>query len=143
MADAEISLLFIENDEMDAVLEEVDRIGLRRRKSVDAPPLGLDPVTVVVVTGSVVFVARFILSVWERFRGGVRIDLATHPPTVERLRAIPYGVLVILTEEKEVRIETHDEPEEAVERILTSILSLPADATAELVATAVGGSRSS
>jgi hypothetical protein len=98
-----------------------------------ADELGLDPFSAAVLVGSALAIGKFVLTVIERWKGGIRIDLATKPATVERLRDVPYGVIVILTRDGEVRIETVEEPKDAVERMIVSVIKLPVDAAASLV----------
>lgn len=130
----DVTFVFLADEESIPLLGEPVPAGLS--KSPTPPPdLALDPGTAIILTGAVILAARFVVSLWERWRGGVRIDLGTEPPTIERLREVPYGVVVVLTVDDDVRIETVDEPEEVVERILSKIFSLgsapaPADVTA-------------
>ncbi|RZT17478.1 hypothetical protein EV649_5024 [Kribbella sp. VKM Ac-2569] len=136
---ADLRVVVMGGDEPTELLEDAAESGLRRVTSTGGGELALDPATAIILTGAAVFGARFVISVLERRKGGMRIDLGTQPHTVERIRDIPYGTVVILTADDDVRIQTIDEPKEVVERILTSILTLPRDVGSQEVGQVVGG----
>jgi hypothetical protein len=136
---ADVSIVVMGGDERAELLEQAADLELRQVNRTSGGDLALDPATAIVLAGAAVFVARFVISVLERRRGGIRIDLGTQPHTVERIRDIPYGTVVILTADDDVRIQTIDEPKEVVERILTSILTLPRDVGSREVGQVAGG----
>jgi hypothetical protein len=127
---SDISFVVID-DEIDDLVIDAEGVGLRRIEPTDETTAGLDldPLTTALLIGAGVLAARFVVTVWDKYKGGVRIDLGTEPPVVERVKEVPYGMVVVFTKDDEVRIETHDEPKEVVERILTAIFSLPKEAT--------------
>jgi hypothetical protein len=132
--DTEITV--ISDPEADLVMLAQES-GLVKREQAAGDDLGLDPITAAIVVGGVLTIGKFVLSVVERWRGGVRIDLTSHPATVERLGSVPYGLIVVLTASGDVRIDTADEPKDAAERIVTTLFRLPIDATIGAVTKAV------
>jgi hypothetical protein len=129
----DIKVVVMAGDESAELLELAGKSDLRQVTGGSDGELALDPLTVLALTGAAVFVGRFVISVIERRKGGIRIDLGTQPRSVERVKDLPYGVVVIMTADADVRIQTVDEPREVVERILASILTMPRDAGAQEV----------
>jgi hypothetical protein len=124
-----------ENQEEIRTLKDMaTEAGLSAPASQKGGGLELDPLTATVLVGGALLTGRFLLSVVDRFRGGLRVDLRTVPPTVERLKDLPYGLVVVLTADFDVRIKTVEESRDSVARMLTEVLKLPATATAEVVA---------
>src|SRR5271156_6730497 len=104
----EIELVLISDDNERELLTLAEDSGLRPIEDAASTDFELDPLTMTLLIGGALMVGRFLISVMERSKGGVRIDLATRPPTVERLRDVPYGVILVFTADDEVRIETVD-----------------------------------
>lgn len=129
------------DDEKDQLLQDAEEVGLREGDARALDPLGLDPLTTALLIGGGLAAARFIVGVWDKYRGGVRIDLGTRPPTVERVRGVPYGAFIIFAADDEVRVETRDEPEEVIERIVKRIFSLGHDAKAADVTKVIDDAR--
>ena len=88
-------------------------------------PQIIDPFTAVLIAGGVLLVGKFVVDLIDRLRGGVVIELRPNaPPLVRRDRAIPYGwAMVVAADGKSVKIETHDAPKDAAERLLGEIIS--------------------
>ena len=116
-----------------------ENFGLKGRETEEFADLGLDPATALIVVGGALGLARFVVSIFERHRGGIRIDLGTIPPTVDRTKDIPFGTIIIFTTDDDVRIETVDEPKDAVERMVSDLLKLSMPADAAAVKAALGG----
>jgi hypothetical protein len=72
---------------------------------------------------------KFIIRIWREVRGGTVIDMTKKPPDISRDNALDYGFFVIFAQDGTVRVETKDEPEDSLERIVTSVLKLAADAS--------------
>jgi hypothetical protein len=133
---SDVQVLVISDEEVD-LAEHVEQSGLRRLSSDHAAALGLDPVSATIVVGAALAAARFVLSLIDRVRGGLRIDLGTRPPTLERDGAIPFRTIIVFTADDNVEIRTDDEPKDAIERIVTALFSIPAAASAAAVRSTV------
>lgn len=120
-----------ENTEIRIVLEE-DELGYAqaaaRKWKVDleivAEPQVIEPVTAILVAGGALLVGKFVVDLIDRLRGGVLIDLRPDAKDfIKRRRGVPYGwALIRSADGKEVKIETHDAPKDAAERLLGQII---------------------
>jgi hypothetical protein len=121
------------DDAEDELLTVVSEFQLHEAEDEEAGELGLDPITMVVLVGAGLSFGKFIISVLDKRKGGMYIDLGTAPPTVERSKEVPFGVIVILTVDGNVEIRTLDEPKDALERMITEAINLPATVTRSVV----------
>jgi hypothetical protein len=85
----------------------------------------LDPLTYILIGAGLVAAVKFTIDLVERIKGGVVIDLQPSAKSViRRDRAIPYGWAVVMAADgKSVKIETHDAPKDAAERLLEDIIN--------------------
>lgn len=92
--------------------------------SLEAKPEVLDPFTVVVVGGGALLIGKFVVDLWDRLRGGMIIDLRPGASElVQRDSSIPAGFVVIFAADGGgVKIEVHDAPKDASERLLEKII---------------------
>jgi hypothetical protein len=84
----------------------------------------LDPLTYILIGAGVVAAVKFTFDLMDQIKGGVVIDLQPSAKSVVRRdRATPYGwVVVMAADGKSVKIETHDAPRDAAERLLEDII---------------------
>lgn len=131
MTDDRIEIVVIPDDEVDlAAIGEVE--GLERSDG-EAVEEQLAVLGAVVLIGAAIAAAKLVMHVVEIYRGGVQINLDKRPPVIRRNSAVPVGWVVVVAADNTVKIETHDEPKDALERITTAILKLPVDATVSMV----------
>jgi hypothetical protein len=136
MTDESLKIVVISDEDADlAALGEAS--GLTRSEEDDVQDLFLDPITAAVLIGGALVAARFVLHVIDVYRGGVEINLTVKPPTVKRNKEVPFGYVVTLTADGKVDVNTKDEPKDAIERMVESILKLPVDATVSTVKAAI------
>jgi hypothetical protein len=85
----------------------------------------VDPFTWILIGGAALATAKFINDLVEHSRGGLVVDLgAGEDAKINRNADVPYGwVLIISPDGKHVRIEVHDAPKDAAERLLSEIIS--------------------
>jgi len=84
----------------------------------------LDPFSWILIGGGALAVAHFIVETIDKSKGGVVIDLSGGDRKPHRDKDVPYGwALIISADGKEVRIETHDAPRDATERLISEIIS--------------------
>ncbi len=102
-----------------------------------ADEFAMDPGTILVVVG-LLALGKFVLTAIERFKGGVRIDLGTRPPTIDRRKELPYGMVVVFTADDDVRIQMFDEAKDAVERLISDLFRISGEVTAAAVSEVVG-----
>lgn len=138
---ADLSVIVRSDEEDDDLLTVASDFDLRRAEDEEAEDLGLDPLTMVVLVGAALAFGKFIVSVLDRRRGGMRIDLGTVPPSVERSKGVPFGVIVILTVDGNVEIKAVDEPKDALERMITETIRLPVTITAAAVKSALDAAK--
>jgi hypothetical protein len=130
MNDETIRIVVICDDEADlAALGELE--GLEREEgAVQAESAVLSAVLLV---GAIFAAAKLVMRVIDEYRGGVQIELNVQPPVIRRNQALPYGAYVIVAADNTVKIETHDQPGDAIERMTTDILKLPVGAAVSAV----------
>src|SRR5262249_37062683 len=77
-----------------------------------------------VLTGAGIMAAHFIVDLIEKRRGGLVIDLKPGAKNlVRRDRSVPFGWAVIRSADGvNVKIETHDAPKDASERLVGQII---------------------
>jgi hypothetical protein len=102
---------------------------LARKAGLDAQvepkPQIVDPFSWILIGGAALATAAFIRDLVERSKGGLVIDLsASGSQKVRRNKEVPAGSVVIFSSDgKDVRIEIHDAPKDATERLLSEIVS--------------------
>ena len=136
MAEDMVTVVVVSDEEADLAALGEDE-GLRRAEDGEVEELALDPITAAVLVGVGLAVGKFVLRVINEYRGGVRLDLTTKPAVIKRDRDVPYGWIVTLAADGKVEIDTKDEPKDAIERMVESVLKLPIDATVEKVKAAI------
>lgn len=135
MSEERLEIVVINDDEVDlASMGEVQ--GLERQEG-EAVEEQLGILGAVVLIGAALAIGRFVQSVIRDIRGGLQINLDKKPPVIRRNGEIPAGWVVAVAADGTVKIETHDEPEDAIERMTTAILKLPVDATVSAVEAAI------
>ena len=92
--------------------------------TVVSEPQIVEPITALLVAGGVLTVAKFVVDLIDRLLGGVVIDLrADARSLVARDRAVPYGWAIVVATDGRVKLETHDAPKDAAERLISQIIS--------------------
>jgi hypothetical protein len=129
----DLRVIIRSDEEDDDLLTVASDFDLRTVEDEEAEDLGLDPVSMALLVGAALAFGKFIVSVLDRRRGGMRIDLGTVPPSVERSKGVPFGFIVIFTADGKVEIKAADEPKDALERMITEAIKLPATVTAATV----------
>lgn len=102
--------------------------------SVEPKPEVIDPFTVIVVGGGSSPDRQVCVDLWDRLRGGMVIDLRpSASELVRRDSSIPAGFVVIFaTDGNGVKIEVHDAPKDASERLLERIIDGTLSSAAEI-----------
>lgn len=125
-------------DELEPIVDGVPDVDY-----VESYDNAIDPLTLTLIIGGAIAVAKIAIGLWNQWRGGVLIDLNQNPVQIGRSRSIPFGFFVVIAQGgASVEIDGRDEPESALERLLSSILDLaaePANATADAVRGVVAG----
>jgi hypothetical protein len=96
-----------------------------------AEQLEIGILAAVLLIGVGLAVSRVIVDLWERWRGGLEIDLTKQPTKISRNHEIPMGYIVTLMANGKVQIEVKDEPKDSIERLTEAILKLPVAATVD------------
>lgn len=109
-------------------------------------PQFAEPVTVLLVGAGTLVLAKFIVDLVDRLRGGIVIDLRPAANTfVRREHSVPYGwALVLAVDGRSVAIETHDAPKDAAERLISEFIAGTLKNSAEIIkaaTAAVGGAK--
>ncbi|HSH81162.1 MAG TPA: hypothetical protein VLA19_21720 [Herpetosiphonaceae bacterium] len=95
----------------------------------DTTPNNLtDPVTLtIVVAGGAFALAGLVVSLIDRYRGGVVIDRTKDPLDIRRDRDLPFGFLVIQAKDGQVTVETRETPPDTLERIVAKLVGAGKD----------------
>ena len=97
----------------------------------------LDPITAAVVIGGGLALGKFLLRLWNEIQGGTVIDVRETPIKIDRSRDLAFGYFMVVAKDGSVTIETKDEPESSIERMVESVLKLPIDATVSTIKAAI------
>jgi len=110
------------------VLEVATKLGAQvSRQSPSRVREIVEPVTFVIV-GSVLLTIAVVGSLVERWRGGLVVDLRDGAAAVlTRDSAVPAGYIVVLEPGGGVRIDVRNQPQDALERLTTQLLSTVAE----------------
>ena len=87
----------------------------------------------IVMIGAAIAAGKFVIRLWREFKGGTIVDMTKKPPDVRRDGDLDYGYFMIIAEDGNVTIEAKDEPKDAMERMVTDVLKVAADATVDAV----------
>jgi hypothetical protein len=121
MSDPSLRIV-LERDELHLAQDLARRDGVR--VEVEPQPHVVEPMTAILVAGGALLVAKFVVDLIDRLRGGLVIDLRSGTRReIRRDRGVPYGWVTIITADGTVKVETHDAPRDAAERLLNQILS--------------------
>jgi len=99
-----------------------------------------EPGTVIILTGQTELVGRFIMSLVEKFHGGVRMDMTAQPPLIKRSSEIPYGFIYLFFVDGEVEV---DAKADALGSVVEAVFSLPFEASADSAKSAIAAARES
>ena len=106
---------------------ELQRTGAATNRvdiTVVSEPEIIEPITALLVAGGVFTAAKFIVDLIDRLRGGLLIDLRPGARSlVARDRAVPFGWAVVVARDGRVKLETHDAPKDAAERLISQLIS--------------------
>jgi hypothetical protein len=134
MSDETVQIVVISDEDADlAAMGEV--AGLERREGEIEEDFAI--LGAVLLIGAVLAAAKLVENIINQYRGGVQIDLNQKPPVIRRNHQLPYGWVVIVAADDTVKVETHGEEPDSLERIITAVLKLPVDATASVVEAAI------
>lgn len=83
------------------------------------------PIVAVLAGAGAAALAKFVTSWWEKRRGGLVIDFRPEATDqISRDPDVPWGfILVFPADGGEVKIETKDEPEDSIERLIEAVIS--------------------
>jgi hypothetical protein len=117
------SISILLNDDDLGTAQELARTGEIDLQILPKPQI-VEPFTLIVVGGALVLTFKFMVDLIERLRGGLVIDLRLDARyLVRRDREVPAGwVVVVATDGRSVKIETHDAPKDTAERLLSQII---------------------
>jgi hypothetical protein len=98
----------------------------------------IEPITMLLIGGGILAAAKFIAGWLDKRRGGLVIDQRDGAKDdLHRDPDLPWGYIVIYAKDGgEVKIETRDEPKDAIERLIAQIVSGGYKAAADLAAAA-------
>ena len=102
---------------------------------IDDPEVAVlfDPATAALVGGAAILVGKFALKLWNMWRGGVEIRLG-NPPQIKRNRQVPVDYVFVFTATGDkVEIKEAKELEDSLERLFTTLVKLPIDASTEVI----------
>jgi hypothetical protein len=85
----------------------------------------IDPLSIVLIFGGAVAIAKFTVDLFDRFHGGVIVDLKPEAKQlVRRDKNLPYGwIVVVATDGKKVDINVKDAPKDTAERWVEDIIN--------------------
>jgi hypothetical protein len=113
--------IVIERDELDDVQTVARSTGVDLQ--IQPKPQVIDPFTAVLVGGGVLLVAKFVVDLMDRLRGGIVIDLRPNAKElVRRDRDVPYGWALVRAADGTVSVNVHDAPRDASERLIGQII---------------------
>jgi hypothetical protein len=87
----------------------------------------------IVLIGAAIAAGKFVIRLWREYRGGTVIDLTKKPPDVRRDSDLDWGFFMIIAEDGKITVEGKGEPEDSLERMVTSVLKIAAGATVDAV----------
>jgi len=83
----------------------------------------VDPLSIILIAGGVVAVAKFTVDLFDRLHGGVVVDLRpTAKQLIRRDKSVPYGWAMVIASDGKVEINVHDAPKDAMERWVSDII---------------------
>jgi hypothetical protein len=119
-------------------LAELPKYGVQPAPSDDEfGEQGLGLIGAVVILGLAHGLAHLVMSIVEKVRGGVVIDLTGDIPDIRSDRDLPRGWMVVLTKDGIVELKKEDLPPDGLERVVTIFLKLGKDAMVATVEAAV------
>jgi hypothetical protein len=102
--------------------------------AIEPRPEFIDGFSAVLIAGAALLVAKFIRDQVEQLKGGVLIDLRKDSSApAKRTKEVPYGWVVVLTDDKPVEIEVRDAPKDAAERLLEKIVDGSLKTAADII----------
>jgi hypothetical protein len=150
MAATEIAIRIDDDEDLRAAHEAADSVGVDILESPGEPPEGpvdqIVPIVAVLIGAGVLGAGKFIMTWWEKRRGGLVIDLRPDAKDqIYRDHDVPWGYIVVFPADGgEVKIETKDEPKDSIERLIDSVTSgviESAKAVADAAKDAVGAGK--
>lgn len=122
MADQSEIRFVLEKTDLPAAQSTAQQLELNFQ--IQPSPQFLDPFTAALIAGGALLIAKFVREQIQIHKGGLFIDLSHKPIQVRRDKEIPYGLVVIVDATgKKVKVETHDAPKDAAERLLGGLFS--------------------
>jgi hypothetical protein len=117
---AEIRIGLLEEEELRAAFETAPTSGVNLQ--VQGKPQLLDPLSWILIGGAGAFLLKFLVDLLDRLKGGVIIDLREKPLVIRRDRDLPFGWAAVITSDGRVKIDVHDAPKDAEERLLEKFI---------------------
>jgi hypothetical protein len=84
----------------------------------------IDPLSISLIIGSAYALALLVVSIYERLRGGVVVDLTGIYPDIYRDHDIPHGWMIVIAKDGKVELEAKDIPRDSLERIVEKVIEL-------------------
>lgn len=123
MAEGKSITIALESDDL-APAQELARTN---KVNIEIKPQAqfIDPLSIVLIFGGVVAIAKFTVDLFDRFHGGVIVDLRSDAKQlVRRDKSLPYGwIVVVAADGKKVDINVKDAPKDAAERWVEDIIN--------------------
>jgi hypothetical protein len=141
---AELVRIRIEDDaDLDAAHEAASATGVDIQEA-PGEPHGLEeqiaPIAAVLIGAGVAAAAKFVMTWWEKRKGGLVIDLRKDAKDqIYRDKDVPWGFIVVFAVDGgSVKVETKDEPKDAIERLIGDVISGAFDSATAIAKAAQG-----
>lgn len=133
----QLRLRFDDAAELDELKQLASSVGLSAQEgSEDSGELSSDiePVTMLLIGGGVLAAAKFLTDWLDKRQGGMVVDQRPGADNeVRRDKGVPAGYVVVFPKDGgKAQISIHDQPKDAVERLLADIVSGAFSTSAEL-----------
>ncbi|PKO16285.1 MAG: hypothetical protein CVU39_07940 [Chloroflexi bacterium HGW-Chloroflexi-10] len=139
MKSQELVILVHYDDEItrDYVSTEISKYGLVQAVPDKNLRVLVDPVLIAVIVGSVFAAAHFVMSIIERIRGGMVLDLTGDKPEIRSDRDIPLGWLIIIAKDGKVELKKEELPAGGLQQVIEKLFAMGTDITKAAIEAAV------
>jgi hypothetical protein len=130
----EFRIELLDEEELNDAIQSASSVGVDLR--VEPKPEVIEPISWILIGGAAIAAGKFLFDLFDKLKGGVLIDLRPNASKlVCRDKDIPFGWATVIAADGSVKIEIHDAPKDAAERLLSEIVD-GAFSTAKQVASA-------